>query len=504
MSSFDAVVIGAGASGLVCARILAREGKKVLVVEKHNRLGGYCQRFYRDKIPFDTGFHYTGLLGPNGTLRRYFSYLGIMDKLGVHELDRDAFDVVRLASGRQIGVPAGREAYRRRLHDAFPRERAAIDRYVDELARVCSLFPMYTLEGDLSGLTKTDELARSPSLASFLDSITQDEDLKVVLAGQAFLHGTPPSRVPFWVHALVTDSFIQEGAWSIDGGGDALARALSRKVREAGGEVRLLAAVTRIVVEDRVVKGVELASGERIEAPVVVSSIHPRLTIDLLPEHAVTPAYAGRVRSLEESVSSLGLYFRMNRRFEAAGNRNYYWHRTNDIEGAFLDRSTSPAGPRFFFATWPSLRDRTWRYPDNMIVLAPVQHGEMTGWEESRTGDRPASYDEWKRRAGESVVRTLEAELPGFAGSCDLLSVSSPLTNRDYTGSHLGSNYGVLQSSEQQGIYKLSVRTRVRGLYLTGQSLGLMGIVGVTVTAFRTAGEIVGLEHLFARVQRGD
>ena len=67
--------------------------------------------------------------------------------------------------------------------------------------------------------------------------------------------------------------------------------------------------------------------------------------------------------------------------------------------------------------------------------------------------------------------------------------------------SHLGSNYGVLQSSEQQGLYKLSVRTRVKGLYLTGQSLGLMGLVGVSVTAFRTAGEILGLPMLYERVR---
>jgi all-trans-retinol 13,14-reductase len=499
----DAVVIGSGASGLVCARILAKEGKRVLVAEKHARLGGYLQRFYRQKIPFDTGFHYTGRLGPRGTLRRYLEYLGVMDELRFHALDPDGFDRIRLP-GLSFAVPAGRERYRERLVAQFPTERVAIERYLGEVARVSAAFPLYSLDGPGDEKGYQDLVAGSLSLATFLDSITRDEGLKSVLAGQSFLHGTPPSRVPFWVHALVTDSFIQDGAFGLDGGGDALARALSRKIKAAGGEVRLKDGVRRILVSERTVTGVELDSGEQVEAPVVVAAIHPRRVLELLPEGSVTPAYASRVRSLEESVSSLGLYFRMNRRFEDVGASNLYWYRTSDRESPFREASAAPGGPGFLFATWPSVRDRSWRYPDNMIVLTTVQQSEVfPRWESLATGDRSREYEAWKARAGEAVVATLEREMPGFRGSCDLLTVSTPLTNRDYTGSHLGGNYGVLQSLEQQGIYKLSVRTRIKGLYLTGQSLGLMGIVGVTITAFRTAGEILGQDRLLEKVRRG-
>ncbi|MEZ0228928.1 MAG: phytoene desaturase family protein [Planctomycetota bacterium] len=497
-SAFDAVVIGTGASGLVCARLLAMEGKRVLCVEKHNRLGGYLQRFYREKIPFDTGFHYTGKLGPQGVLRRFFAHLGILDDLRFHELDRDAFDIIRTPDV-EVRIPAGRDRYRERLKEHFPREARGIDRYVDELGRVSDLFPMYALRGELDDTRKDEVVASSPTLAAFLDSITDDPALKLVLAGQAFLHGTPPSRAPFWVHALVTDSFISEGAWGIDGGGDALARALSRRIKEAGGEVRLADGATKILVEERTVKGVELESGERVDAPIVIAAIHPRVVVELLPESAVTPAYRSRIEGFEESITSLGLYYRMKSRPRDAGPWNIYWHRSRDLEASFADRTLSPDGPKFLFATWPSIRDSSWRYPENMILLAPAQHDEVARWTGTRTMKRPEDYERWKQRIGEHVGDALSKIMPDFSG--DLLAVSTPLTNRDYTGSHLGSNYGVLQSSEQQGLYKLSVRTRVKGLYLTGQSLGLMGLVGVTVTAFRTAGEIVGLEKLYSRIR---
>jgi all-trans-retinol 13,14-reductase len=490
----DAVVIGAGAGGLVCARILAKEGMKVLVCEKHNRLGGYLQRFYREKIPFDTGFHYTGRLGPEGTLRRYLTYLGVQDDLRFHELDRDGFDRIRTPD-HEVRIPAGRDRYRERLKEHFPREAAAIDRYVDALGATCDAFPLYSLRGSFDGERKASEV----TLASFLDSVTSDPALKLVLAGQSFLHGTPPRRVPFWVHALVTDSFISEGAWGLDGGGDALARALARGVKEAGGDVRLKDGAKRVLVTDRCVRGVELESGEVVEAPIVISAVHPRILLGLVEPGALTPAYARRIESFEESVSSLGLYLRMNRRPREAGNWNLYWYRTRDAALAFEDRTLGPEGPLFMFATWPSVRDRSWRYPENMIVLTTVQQSEVGRWCETRTGARDEDYERWKRRAGEHALESLARAMPDFSG--DLLAVSSPLTNRDYTGSHLGSNYGVLQSVEQQGLYKLSVRTRVKGLYLTGQSVGLMGLVGVTVTAFRTAGEIIGLPLLYGRVR---
>src|SRR5207237_9723034 len=110
-----------------------------------------------------------------------------------------------------------------------------------------------------------------------------------------------------------------------------------------------------------------------------------------------------------------------------------------------------PGGPGFFFVTWPCVRDRSWRYPDNMIVLTTVQHAEVGGWNASRTGERPDDYERWKDRAAASAAATLERELRGFAGNCELVCVSTPLTNRDYTASHLGSNYGVVQSLQQQG-----------------------------------------------------
>src|SRR5690606_38105910 len=100
-----------------------------------------------------------------------------------------------------------------------------------------------------------------------------------VLAGQNTLYGVPSHEAPFGLHALVLHHFLR-GAHRIEGGGDRLAMRLVSRLRAMGGRIRFRAEVTRIAVEDRAVTGVELASGERIEADTVVYNAHPRLLLE--------------------------------------------------------------------------------------------------------------------------------------------------------------------------------------------------------------------------------
>src|SRR5690606_29921716 len=90
--SFDIIVIGSGLGGLVCANTLAKEGYKVLVLEKNNQYGGNLQTFVRDRCIFDTGVHYLGGLAKGQNLYQYFRYLGIADDLRLMRMDTDNFD----------------------------------------------------------------------------------------------------------------------------------------------------------------------------------------------------------------------------------------------------------------------------------------------------------------------------------------------------------------------------------------------------------------------------
>ena len=103
MPRFDVVVIGGGLGGLLCANLLAKEGKNVVLVEKHQRLGGCIQSFSRDRVVFNTGLNYTESLGQGEVLRRYFEFFDIMDGLKLRQMDVEGFEL-DVISGLSIPV----------------------------------------------------------------------------------------------------------------------------------------------------------------------------------------------------------------------------------------------------------------------------------------------------------------------------------------------------------------------------------------------------------------
>ena len=76
---YDAVIIGGGLGGLECGALLAKQGMKVVVVERGSQLGGCLQSYKRCGLTYDTGFHYVGGLGEGESLHGMFSQLGLME-----------------------------------------------------------------------------------------------------------------------------------------------------------------------------------------------------------------------------------------------------------------------------------------------------------------------------------------------------------------------------------------------------------------------------------------
>jgi len=80
-SKYDTIIIGSGLGGLMTALILAKEGRKVAIVEKNKQFGGNLQSFFRDGVLFDTGVHYVGSLEKGQPLHNYFSKIHLSNIL---------------------------------------------------------------------------------------------------------------------------------------------------------------------------------------------------------------------------------------------------------------------------------------------------------------------------------------------------------------------------------------------------------------------------------------
>ena len=182
MEKSTVAVIGGGLAGLTSALVLARNGHKVVLVEKSRCLGLTVRGFMREGVYFDTGLHYTGGLGEQGVVRRYLRYLG-MEALPTIAFDGDCFDEIRFAdTGQTVRLPVGYEQMTAALHEAFPNERDAVTAYMQSARKDFDNSSL--LDFFLNAQKAGQEFNAKTSLAQFLSEATENEHLKAVLAIQ--------------------------------------------------------------------------------------------------------------------------------------------------------------------------------------------------------------------------------------------------------------------------------------------------------------------------------
>jgi all-trans-retinol 13,14-reductase len=111
-------------------------------------------------------------------------------------------------------------------------------------------------------------------------------------------------------------------------------------------------------------------------------------------------------------------------------------------------------------------------------------------WENTVVGRRDEKYEQQKQRMADDCIRLAEKVIPDLCDMVETCYTSTPLTWRDYTLSPCGSAFGIRKDCRQPLITMLSPKTPVPNLFLTGQSLVLHGLEGVTMTAFKTLEEV--------------
>src|SRR6266550_1904810 len=127
---YDAVVIGAGIGGLICANLLARARLRVLMVEQHYMVGGFCSTFRRKGYTFDAATHFYPLLGNPETISgKLLRDLGITNEW----VKMDPVDHFHFPDGSSFAVPADFDSYLEKLKLKFPAEGPALDRFFAEV-----------------------------------------------------------------------------------------------------------------------------------------------------------------------------------------------------------------------------------------------------------------------------------------------------------------------------------------------------------------------------------
>ena len=489
--AYDAIVVGAGLGGLTAAALLAKSGRSVLVVERHDRPGGYAHAFRRGPLRFDSAVHLVGgcsASGPAGPglLHRLLRALGVQESCEF--VPADPFYGTHFP-GVSLDVPSGIEEFVETHAERFPGDEKGLRTFVQTCLDVWREAEGATdvhLSTDLAVLRRRHgTLVRyhRATLADVLRAQVGDPELAAVLSTLWPYVGLPPSRASFVFFATMLVSYLVEGAWYCRGTFQQLAHALAAGLAEQGGELLLRSIVRRIRVRNGRACGVVLENGQEIGAPLVISNADARQTFEeLLGGEGLEPRFSKRLRQMRPATSAFVVYAAGAYDARAAGlaHETFFWPGFDHEHHA---RAAAKAEPDWLTLTVPTLLDPglapRGTHAFVLTTLVPC--------------DAVASWKERKEAMTERLIARAERHLPGFGASLTFAEAGTPRTFERYTRNASGAIYGWELSPEQVGIGRLSLRSPIEGLYLAGHwTRPGGGVYGVVRSGIESAAAVTG------------
>ena len=487
--------------GLVCGDLLSREGYKVCVLEKNRQIGGCLQTYARDKVIFDSGVHYIGGLEKGQNLYQLFQYLGIMDKLKLERMDDDAFDKIIISNdNNEYALAQGYDNFIENLSTYFSGEKEAIKKYCDAIQDICTKFPLYNL--DEKGGLEEKQSVLDIDTETFIASLTNNKKLQAVLAGNNLLYAGISNETPFYVHALILNSYIQS-SWKCIDGGSQIAKLIAKNIRNNGGTIMRNAEVVRLAEEGGEIKYAQLSDGKKLFAKYFVSNLHPAKTIELTHTNLFKQTYKSRIQNLKDTISCFIVNIVLKPGTFKYHSHNYYYHKEGYLwNQADYTEDNWPLGYALFIT--PSSKHK--EFANGLTLFTYMRYEDLLEWKDTFNTDsceqsRGGSYETFKQQKAEKLIDLACEKFPSLSNCIQSYYTSTPLSFRDYIGTDNGSLYGIAKDYKEPLKTFISPRTKLPNLYLTGQNLNLHGVLGAGISGIVTATALTGKNEIIKKIK---
>lgn len=437
---------------------------KVLIVEQHDKPGGYFTSFKRRGFLFDAAAHSFGNYREGGHVRKILTELGVDKLVKIRRFDPS--DIL-ITPDFKITFWNDEKDTIADLANIFPKEKDNIVKYFD-----------FVTSANQSEFIKL----KDKTFSSLLHSFFKDEKLINSIALPVFgSGGLPPSLMHSFIASKIFSEFIIDGGYYPEGGIQSLPNALDYIIKQRGGEILYKRLVKNILVKNNSVAGVKLDNDETLISRYVVSACDMTQTFKtFLGEEIIGKQIISNLKSMVPSISTFILYMGIDKPFkgipEPGANTWYLPH--YDLNEIYCQM-----GKCNFSKTSHLL----WVSPDKKTIIASFNAPFKTKmfWKQN------------KKKIAEEFISNIEKYIPDLKKHIVYFDAATPSTLYRYTLNYKGAAFGWAKIPSQAFDPVMSKTTSINGLYLTGHWTSIsFGMPGTCYAGCDTAKRILRKEKL--------
>ncbi len=456
MNKYNVIIVGAGVGGLICGSLLSKAGLRVLILEKNSQVGGYCSTFKVKGFRFDSFVHSFGNLSQSSHLNILLSNIGVMDQLKIVRINPSDIIITpdyRVEFGESLDKTVNNFVTR------FPEEQDAIKLFFYDL--IC--------------LEKFDSIKefRSITFRNLLDKIFNNEVLKQILSLVILGNlGTTAREICCFTAIKHYRQFIVDGGYYTLGGVDAIPIVLANNFRDMGGEIILLKPVTKIVINNCGVRGVETKDGSFFCSDIVVSDCDMRTTLfDLVGKLRLNEVNISYLESMIPSLSLIVTYLGLKNNSVSLSDKVNNWF----ISDYQYDKEIKLSDD-YHFENFDWFMVRCNHEEKTCVIYANAPTKDYLFWKNNRS------------RIAELIVNKVDQSIPGLKKNIIFRTIADPSVLNRWTSNYSGAAYGWASTLNQFMVHDYLRDRIIPNLFFCGHwSTVAQGVPGVAIVAQRVS-----------------
>jgi len=471
LTDYDVIIIGSGIGGSATAALMAHSGYKTIVLEQNNRIGGACSSYIKEGFTIDVACHFFSQC-MKGRIGKILRKIGLAKKneKGVLESDLLSFKAPLYPSIKfkgqskysQMGLVS-------QMGNVGGSKTAKVEEEEDTGFDKEEQKEFMKVIGSMLQMSKRDikELAlRDLDVKTWADEITQNKkvhDFLAVMVGTFFTIPPKMASASEYIICLQETVFKNDTGYPI-GGAIAMPRAFIEGMKKLGGELRTNTPVEKIIIENNVVKGVQV-NGDTITSKMVISNAGIKQTVmKLVGEKHFSSEYVNKVKSLMPSYSSLAFKFALKKPIEEIGDIpviQLTQKRITELKGFVPEAGErKPKTPGYLVPVLSNMDPNLAPKGKQLVVIGTSAPGEVK--------------TNWKKWLDAYLLDILEFYPQLDKDSyVEFVDTTTPVDIAKFVGKEKGPVEGTALTPLQSGRHRISSILPIDGLYCVGDTAGI-------------------------------